>query len=206
MFVKFAGATAKELQPLPGGSACRAPKRHHPTGDSNTMAVWGRQSWLKRTKSSQNLSVSKTTEPPLVLLATILGVAFLSQILYGVLTLKLLLPGGARSGAESTRSPLPGMGHLVSPTCPRAGAAPTRGSWNPASSWCLSQPVVPRPAMAHSRVRYPASFAPHPTGALRNSHLSPAARLSARPPGPCWGTSQSRHDSWRAPSPSRQQR
>lgn len=125
----------------------------------------------------------------------------LSRILYRVLTLMLLLPGTTSQKLRPPGSPLSGTGHLVSPTCPRAGAALTRGSWSPASCWC--RPWAPSPwrgAPSRDGSFTRSVSVPRLLPIPRKPFAAPTLPLphgSARPPGRCWGTSQTRHDSWR---------
>lgn len=172
---------AKGLQPPSGGQHAGHQNITHPRGDSNTMAVWGRQSQLKppkiftKSERERDNSTSLSWPPFWALLFC------LSDFVRGS-DINVSLVRHHRSEAEATRPSLPVMGHLVSPTCPRAGAAPTRGSWSPASCWCRpwarhSVSCCPVPGWLIHAFGLHASFAPHPTGALRSSHPTPAARL-----------------------------
>lgn len=121
------------------------------------------------------------------------------------------------SEAEAAESPPPGTGHPVSPLCTRAGAAPTWGSWSPASCW----PVVPALGLppqwrgAPSRdgsfmrsVRH-ALFALHPHGVPIPAPTFPLPHSSLPgPTGPAGGAARSHHTdapSGPVPSPPRQQ-
>lgn len=140
--------------------------------------MWGRQSQLKPSKIFAKSEREQDNRTPLSSWPPFWALLFcLSDFVRGS-DINVSLARHHRSGAEATRSPLPGMGHLVSPTCPRAGAAPARGSGaQPAVGAGLGSPdrgVLPRPGMAHSRVRYPCLV------------CSPSHGSSSQPPScPC---------------------